>query len=376
MLTIFRRHVKDCPHSSRRYRRCRCPVHVEGSLAGETIRKALDMTSWEAAESLVFEWNRSGKIGGRLGKSMSPREAAERYLEDVTARKLAVMTIARYRAFLIRAVVPWCEANKVQEVRELDFQTLAKFRASWTTWSSYTSAKNLELLRMFLRFCVRAKWMEENAAKELQSPRIKMAPTLPFTAEEETKILAACDLYKTHNRHGKRSPERLRAFVLTLRYSGLRIGDVSTLAVKRLKDNKLQLYTHKTGVMVFVPLPPFVADSLRVQASLNPNPDYFFWTGKSKVKCVTIGWQKSLKTLCIKAGVPDGHAHRFRDTFAVSLLMAGVPILDVATLLGHSSTAVTEKHYSPWVSSRQERLEGLVSKTWKAPETRLRLVRS
>ncbi len=47
MLTIFRRHVKGCSHRSRRYRRCACPIHVEGSLAGEPIRKALDLSSWE-----------------------------------------------------------------------------------------------------------------------------------------------------------------------------------------------------------------------------------------------------------------------------------------------------------------------------------------
>jgi integrase len=34
--------------------------------------------------------------------------------------------------------------------------------------------------------------------------------------------------------------------------------------------------------------------------------------------------------------VLGGHAHRFRDTFAVELLLAGVPIDRVYVLLGHS----------------------------------------
>jgi integrase len=63
--------------------------------------------------------------------------------------------------------------------------------------------------------------------------------------------------------------------------------------------------------------------------------------------------------------MPDGHAHRFRDTFAVGLLQAGVPTDRVSVLLGHSSIKVTEKHYSPWVRARQEQLEADVGRTWE-----------
>jgi hypothetical protein len=65
-----------------------------------------------------------------------------------------------------------------------------------------------------------------------------------------------------------------------------------------------------------------------------------------------------------KANVPDAHPHRFRDTFAVELLLAGVPIDRVSVLLGHSSVKVNEKHYAPWVRSRQEQLEADVARTW------------
>ena len=38
----------------------------------------------------------------------------------------------------------------------------------------------------------------------------------------------------------------------------------------------------------------------------------------------------------------------FRDTFAVELLLSGVPLDQVSILLGHSSVKITEKHYAPW----------------------------
>jgi hypothetical protein len=49
-----------------------------------------------------------------------------------------------------------------------------------------------------------------------------------------------------------------------------------------------------------------------------------------------------LKKLFNLAAVPDGHAHRFRDTFSVELLLAGVPIEDVSILLGHKNIKITQ----------------------------------
>ncbi len=75
-------------------------------------------------------------------------------------------------------------------------------------------------------------------------------------------------------------------------------------------------------------------------------------------------WRARLAKLFKLAKVEGGHPHRFRDTFAVGLLRAGVPLESVSILLGHSSVRVTEKHYSPWVKSRQAKLEEQVMGTW------------
>lgn len=81
MLTIFPRHVKAFSHRARSYRRCQCPISVEGTLGGETIRKALDLTFREAAENLVHEWKPSGRIGAE-GWKKTVRKAVELFLAD------------------------------------------------------------------------------------------------------------------------------------------------------------------------------------------------------------------------------------------------------------------------------------------------------
>src|SRR5205814_8097662 len=162
----------------------------------------------------------------------------------------------------------------------------------------------------------------------------------------------------------KANAVRLRALVFRLRYSGLRIRDAVTLSRNRIQDHKLFLYTAKTGTAVYCPLPPFVVKAL----DAIPASTYFFWTGLAKPKSAVGDWQRSLKRLLILAGVPDGHAHRFRDTFSVELLLAGVPIERVSILLGHQSVRITEKHYAPWVRARQEQLEADVRRTWQTHE--------
>jgi len=41
-----------------------------------------------------------------------------------------------------------------------------------------------------------------------------------------------------------------------------------------------------------------------------------------------------------------------------------LPLDIVATLLSHTNSKITEKHYPPWIRARQEQLEPDVRKVW------------
>jgi hypothetical protein len=109
-------------------------------------------------------------------------------------------------------------------------------------------------------------------------------------------------------------------------------------------------------------LPEFVLSAL--EATPKVTDKFFFWSGEGKLESIVRSWQTRLRRLFKLANIPDGHAHRFRDTFAVELLLAGVPIERLSILLGHQSVRITEKHYAPWVRSRQEQLEADLANAW------------
>ena len=357
---MYRRHLRDCAHrdEGREYRRCRCPLWVQGTLAGATVRKSLDLSSWEAASELVRMWEARGSLSGRI---VAVTEAVSKFMDDARARHLTSGSLAKLSVVLEKQLIPWCEQKGIRLLSQLDVQTVSEFRASWKD-GAIAATKKLERLRTFFRFATDRQWVDDNPARLIRAPQVARKPTLPFSRDEMERIVAACDQYPRKNTLGHDNRARIKAFVLLLRHSGLRLQDAVTLERVRLTDNKLFLYTQKTGTPVTVPLPPFVVQAL---TSIRPAAENrFFWSGVGHPRSGTADWDRSLRRLFKLADVIGGHAHRFRDTFAVELLLAGVPLEEVSILLGHSSIKVTERHYNPWVKSRQENLERLVEKSW------------
>ncbi len=106
VLHLFRRHYPPCPHKSRRYRRCNCPLWVQGSLGGEWIKKSLNVTSWEAASDLVTAWTASGQVGVVRPDVPPLKEAVEKFIADAKAQQLNWETIRKYETFLERRFLP------------------------------------------------------------------------------------------------------------------------------------------------------------------------------------------------------------------------------------------------------------------------------
>ena len=232
-------HYAPCPYTSRRYRRCKCPIWVQGSLGCEWIKKSLNVTSWEAASTLVTAWTASGQIGVVRPDVPPLKEAVEKFLADAAAQQLNWETLRKYQTFLERRLLPWCESKGYRLLKQITPAALVDFRRTWQDGALYAT-KNIERLRSFFRFCQRMKWTSENPALALKAPKVTSKPTLPFTDAEMKKLLAACDKYR-----GDKS--RIKAFILVMRYSGLRIGDAIALKRNQLTGNNLFLYTQKTG---------------------------------------------------------------------------------------------------------------------------------
>ena len=351
MLAVYKRHSKGCPHKARSYRRCDCPCWAEGTVEGKYYRESLKTRSWTRATELVREREDNGGVAVRR---ITIEDATDQFIRDAEARGLRPPSVYKYK-LLFKQLKEFADDKGLRYITECDIETLRTFRESWKN-KNFSARKKLEAMRTFFKFVHESGWLPANPAKVIKPPKTDTPPTLPFTKDEIKRVLAACDKYPD-----KRFAILLRALVLLLRYSGLRISDAVALTKHRIKDGVLVLRTAKTGTDVRVPLPQNVLDALAAISTDN----YYFWSGNGTVKsCVSI-YQRSFKRLYEIAEVKNGHAHRWRDTYAVGLLLAGVPLDQVSILLGHQSIKVTERHYSPFVKARQDQLESAVRQSWE-----------
>jgi integrase/recombinase XerD len=314
--------------------------------AGTKIKETAKLRNWTKAENLARHWDNTGAKPLQTSR-VSIEDWQKAFLRDASnpaGKNLNPETLRKYK-LLFRQLTAISVDKGYHFVNQLDLDALTAFRSTGKE-SPLTASKKLERLRSVLKFALRRDWIAKNPALDLDSPKLRLIPTLPFTQDEMDRILKAAKAAKN---------PRVHPLILTMRYSGLRISDTTALAADSLRDNRLRLHQTKTGEYVYVPIPNDVAAALR--SAPHTSPGYFFWSGRSMIRTAAVGWHERLAEVFRAAKITNGRSHRFRDTFAVSLLEVGVSLESVSALLGHKSIRITEKRYAPWVKTRQEALD-------------------
>ena len=368
LITIFVRHTPGCKWAGDEFAKsCRCRKHLRWSFAGTQHRRKAGTRSWGEAEEVKRRLE--AQLRGDPAPVDSPvadiRAALASFLANKEGQAIHPDVIKRNRRELTRFAA-FAEGHGIFTVTGVTLPLLTEYRATWTgTYpSTITRALVQKRLRGFLRYCVDAGWLER--APKLTPVKMDEPPTMPLTDDEYAALLAAVPL-EFPNGLGT----RLRAVVQLMRWSGLSVRDAVTLRRDQLilgadKTYRIVTSRQKTGTHVSVPIPPDVAEEVLAACD---HPTYLLWQHTKEGTSRQAGHTTSIAIAKIfaRAGIVSGHmkSHRLRDTFAVDLLQNGVPLEDVSKMLGHSNVATTEKHYSPWVKGRQDRLDNLVTATWK-----------
>lgn len=166
----------------------------------------------------------------------------------------------------------------------------------------------------------------------------------PFTGEQLKKLRQA-------------AREDLLTYLL-LRWTGLRGSDAVRLAWVEIdwEAREINRLTQKRKKRVVLPISQELFFALETERDRrSPEPDERILVNPRTGEPMTRPrLYQPMLALGKRAGVPDAHPHRYRDSFAVDMLARGASPYDVAKLLG-DTVATVEKHYAPFVKELRER---------------------
>jgi site-specific recombinase XerD len=352
-MNIYRRHLLSCKHfgaRSAKTTKCLCPFWVDYRPSiGPRYQRSLGTTNLKIALRRADALE-SGDTP--LTKAIS--DAVAGWDQEQVNKRIATETMRRYRRIL-NNFSNWCKAEGYGTLQQCTVQVVDEFRSSRSKIAAITSAKELETIRAFFRFCIDRGWLRDNPAAKIKAPKIRLPENVPYTPQEVALILSAC------NQIGQEPYERLRvrAMVLLMRYTGLRIGDAARLRLDQVRDGEIFLHAKKNGQAIIVPIPSELILALEALPSPIGSPadgsSHYFWNGTSNPQTVVTDLQRVLKAVYNRSEVRKAHNHRFRHTLASEILAVGKDTDHVADVLGISSH-IAKKHYIKFTVGRQQKI--------------------
>jgi integrase len=199
--------------------------------------------------------------------------------------------------------------------------------------------KDQEFVTSFFQRCVDLDWIDKSPAAALKPISVTKKSFVPLTPAERQRII------DTIPGIFPKSPIAMSAFVRLQNDTGMRLREIALARVEDLNGNGMWLTTMKGGERkrIYHELKAQTTTALR---SVKPrSPEYFFWTGKSRLKTLVEDWGAKYRQLFRAADIEEGRrSHFFRKTLGTGLRTAG-RTEDAQVALGHSTKQHTEKSY-------------------------------
>lgn len=268
-----------------------------------------------------------------------------------------------------RVLLDWTASKHYEVLSDVTADALDAWVASWSPdaerkenkLKANTQKFRVARIRSFFEWAYRIQKIPTNPAVTLRTIRITKEDTeetQPLTHTQFEEVMAA-----THK--CKEFGAEFRAIFQLQRWLGVRLVDALMLSRSGVQGNRIILTTQKTGDAIDRIVPDSVVDALAaVPKRKTMHPDHYFWSRKCSHRALSTLWTPRIKQLNEHLNFKDENgepmrfrSHMLRDTYAVELLLAGMPLDKVSKLLTHSSIRTTERHYAKWVKAREDQLE-------------------
>lgn len=265
--------------------------------------------------------------------------AADSFYLDREAARCTPATLKWYRKY-VGALVEWLHRKNVNRVADVTPDLLRLYLVELqdrglaaTTVHHHASAART----LFLFLEHEGRLTGDNPMRRVRMPRLPKELLPSLTPEDVQKLLAGCDC------------ERDRALILFLLDTGVRAAECVALNVADvdLTTGAVMVRAGKGRKDRFVYLGAKARKGLirYLGERGTPPPAAALWGALvSGERLTTWGLRQILDRLSLRTGVKPVNPHTFRRTFALWSLRAGMDLVRLAAIMGHSDLKVLQRY--------------------------------
>jgi len=297
--------------------------------------------------------NDSGQLPSTIKTTVA--EYLKFWIENIS--RAGVSTKDRYQQDIRTKINPLIGKVKLQQLTGLHIDSVISTAAS-EGYAPNSQMKIFAVLNKSFNDAVKRDLIGFNPCSKSDKPRLGKSKHTIWTADESQAFLKHVAghrwfaLFALAMFTGMRQGESLALFWSDIDWTKNEIQISRTLTTRNHKAVIGEVPKTDAGNRSIV-VPPYVMESLdkhRGRMLMDGHPT----SGENLVFCNHAGniinrnnlVSRTFKPLCSKAKVPVLVWHEMRHTTATLLLESGIPINNVAELLGHASSVVTSRIYA------------------------------
>lgn len=264
------------------------------------------------------------------------------FLLDRKSQNLTKKTLEFYRSNL-QKFIDWCDDQAVKTIQQITPELLRVFFVEMSERGHNAGGVHAlyRTVKVFVRwFASEFEPLEwRDPFRKLKPPRVDIDPLEPVPLEHVKAMLETCA-------RGKFTGERDRAILLFLLDTGVRAGELLALDKQDVDtmtgDVTVRKSKSRRSRNVFIGRA--ARRALRVYLKMRDDFARALFVTDEGERLKMAGLRQIILRRSKRAGVPTPQIHAFRRAFAISMHRAGVSLLSIARLLGHSDLSLLERY--------------------------------
>lgn len=314
----------------------------------ETAEQNLDAARVALARGASIDTVLAEVFKDELGSRLTFRDAVPKYLTEAETRKKASTWAGDVRRFRVLLAAPWA-GNFLGSIRSVDLQRWAESRR--VDASGATVNRDLALTSALYRWAIRLGYADANPVKRVERFSEKGRAREVYLTREESRALVSL------------AAPALRPVLVCALSTGMRRGELLALAWGDVdlarREVHVRAENEKAGRGRAIPMTEdlhaelsILRASARVLTLDGTAHVFTFEDGRPLSESALRSMFDSAVERCAAIPLdkrPRVSFHTLRHSCASMMVAAGVPLYDVAKVLGHSTLAVTMRyaHFAP-----------------------------